>query len=295
MSDYTQNTTFATKDALSAGDPEKIILGADFDAEFVEIATASATKEDASGKGAASGYASLTSSTLLLAAEIPWSTQLEAETLTNEVTVMNPHTLNDVLIDNGGILKDLQQLAAPGADALLAYDFGTTSAKGFTLGAGLAFSGDTINLADAVAGAGLSIASSVISLDINELAADTPVMADTIAFEDTGGGADNKCTITVLMTLLENNITLQEADISDLGAYYSSGDSPTFATITTTGGIELGHATDTTLTRSEAGQMLIQGLGVFAHDATYASAQVTYSTGAATGGTSGDLHITHAA
>jgi hypothetical protein len=54
--------------------------------------------------------------------------------------------LKNVLQDNGGIAYDLQQLAAPGADQVLCYDFGTTAAKGFTLGDGLAFSGDTIRL-----------------------------------------------------------------------------------------------------------------------------------------------------
>jgi hypothetical protein len=46
MTDYTQNITFATKDALSTGDPAKVIKGSDIDGEFSEIETASATKLD---------------------------------------------------------------------------------------------------------------------------------------------------------------------------------------------------------------------------------------------------------
>lgn len=46
MSDYTQITDFSAKDALSSGDPEKIILGADFDAELAAIATAVGSKVD---------------------------------------------------------------------------------------------------------------------------------------------------------------------------------------------------------------------------------------------------------
>jgi len=34
MADYTQITDFSAKDALSAGDPNKLIVGADFDAEW---------------------------------------------------------------------------------------------------------------------------------------------------------------------------------------------------------------------------------------------------------------------
>lgn len=46
MSDYTQVTDFSAKDSLSTGDPEKIILGADVDAELAAISTAIATKYD---------------------------------------------------------------------------------------------------------------------------------------------------------------------------------------------------------------------------------------------------------
>lgn len=46
MSDYTQITDFSAKDNLSSGDAEKIVLGADFDAEFAAIATAIASKVD---------------------------------------------------------------------------------------------------------------------------------------------------------------------------------------------------------------------------------------------------------
>ena len=55
MSDYSQVTDFSAKDALTTGDPEKIILGADVDAELAAIATAIATKFDTSNDGAGSG------------------------------------------------------------------------------------------------------------------------------------------------------------------------------------------------------------------------------------------------
>jgi|TARA_R110000822_G_scaffold280385_1_gene401991 hypothetical protein len=44
MSNYTKTTNFATKDALSSGNANKIVKGAEIDTEFNNIATASATK-----------------------------------------------------------------------------------------------------------------------------------------------------------------------------------------------------------------------------------------------------------
>jgi hypothetical protein len=46
MSNYTQSTNFATKDALSPGDPLKIVKGTEINTEFVNIAIAVATKAD---------------------------------------------------------------------------------------------------------------------------------------------------------------------------------------------------------------------------------------------------------
>lgn len=46
MTDYSQNTTFADKDALTPGDPGKVIKGSDVDAELSEIESAIMTKID---------------------------------------------------------------------------------------------------------------------------------------------------------------------------------------------------------------------------------------------------------
>jgi len=46
MSNYTRATNFTAKDALSSGNPSKIILGSEHDAEYDAIATAIATKLD---------------------------------------------------------------------------------------------------------------------------------------------------------------------------------------------------------------------------------------------------------
>lgn len=59
MADYTKVTDFSAKDALASGDPEKLAVGADVDAEFDAIAVAVASKEDVSDKGAVNGYCPL--------------------------------------------------------------------------------------------------------------------------------------------------------------------------------------------------------------------------------------------
>jgi len=49
MSNYTKVTDFAAKDTLSAGDPNKVVKGTEFETEFDNIATAIATKADTAG------------------------------------------------------------------------------------------------------------------------------------------------------------------------------------------------------------------------------------------------------
>jgi hypothetical protein len=62
MSNYTQTTNFATKDALASGNPLKIVKGTEINTEFANIAIAVATKLDGSG-GTVAG-ATITTSTI---------------------------------------------------------------------------------------------------------------------------------------------------------------------------------------------------------------------------------------
>ena len=124
MSDYTQITDFSAKDALTTGDPEKIILGADLDAELSAISTAIASKYDSNDI----------------------ASQAQAEALTLDTVLITPHNLNDVLQANGGMLGDIQALADPGFDTILGWDDSGSAVIGFTLGDGLEFSGTTIRL-----------------------------------------------------------------------------------------------------------------------------------------------------
>lgn len=71
MSDYGKITPYTPKDSLPTGDPDKLVIGAELDAEFDAIATMSTTKEDKSAKGAVSGYAPLNASSIVVAAYLP--------------------------------------------------------------------------------------------------------------------------------------------------------------------------------------------------------------------------------
>lgn len=67
MSDYTQLTSFAPKDALATGNAAKRIKGVDFDPEFAAIAVAIATKYDSDDMASNSDAAALASTAKLLA------------------------------------------------------------------------------------------------------------------------------------------------------------------------------------------------------------------------------------
>lgn len=64
--------------------------------------------------------------------------------------------------------------------------------------------------------------------------------------------------ITSVFVDTTKNLSTKD-DAGALKTFYGSGDSPTFATITTTGGIELGNASDTTLLRVSGGVVSIEG------------------------------------
>lgn len=127
MTDYTVNTDFSAKDALPVDDPEKLILGADLDAEFDEIATAIASKYD-SGNIA---------------------TQVQAEAGTSNTVLMTPLRVQQALGSNGGLVADIQALTDPGADRILFWDDSVGAAGFLTAGTGLTLSGTTLTTDDA--------------------------------------------------------------------------------------------------------------------------------------------------
>jgi hypothetical protein len=59
MADYNKITDFSAKDPLASGDPLKLAVGADVDAEYDAISVAISSKENKSEKGQANGYCPL--------------------------------------------------------------------------------------------------------------------------------------------------------------------------------------------------------------------------------------------
>lgn len=59
MTNYVKLVDFASKDALSSGNPAKSVKGTEINTELTNVATAIATKEDTANKNAANGYVGL--------------------------------------------------------------------------------------------------------------------------------------------------------------------------------------------------------------------------------------------
>jgi hypothetical protein len=103
VSDYTKSTNFATKDALSSGNPLKIVKGTEIDTEFNNIQTAVATKAD------------LASPTFTGTVVIPTAT-ITTATITT-ATITNPN-------DGKGNLRTIVQNAQTTSYTLVAGDAG---------------------------------------------------------------------------------------------------------------------------------------------------------------------------
>jgi hypothetical protein len=175
MSDYAVTTDFSVKDGLTTGDPEKIILGADFDVEFDAIVTAIATKYDSSDL----------------------ASQAQAEALTLDTVLITPHSLNDVLAANGGMLGDIQALADPNADTILGWDDSAGAVIGWTFGTGIASTvGGAVELSH---------------LGIEDL---VDPNADRILFWDDGAGATAWLTVSTGLTLSGTSLTTDDTAIS---------------------------------------------------------------------------------
>jgi len=176
MSDYTQINDYSAKDALSTGNPLKIIKGSDIDAELAAISAAIATKFDTTSIADAS----------------------EAQAGSSNTVVMTPGRVTTWAANAAGIVEDLQALAAPGADRILFWDHSALATAFLEVGTGLEIDGTTLNSSGDLtaitltAGAGLSYsvggtdlsADATIDLDVNELTAAAIAAGDFLAFAD---------------------------------------------------------------------------------------------------------------
>jgi len=165
MSDYARAgaggaTHFGDKDALSTQDADKVIVGAQFDAEFNAILTAVNSKYDSD--------------------DIASQAQAEGETL--DTVLMSPLAVAYWADNEAGVVGDLQDLTVAGfsaADALLGWDDSAAAAIGFTIGTGLTTT------------AGGALEMSLLGLE--DL---TDPGADRIVFWDDGAGISTWLTVS---------------------------------------------------------------------------------------------------
>jgi hypothetical protein len=278
MSDYTVTFDGAGKDALSSGNAAKVAKGADLDTEFDNIATAILSKYDSNDL----------------------ASQAAAEAGTNNATIMTPLRVEQWsavwAAENAGMIGDIQALADPNADQILFWDDGAGAVAGLTLSTGLTFSGTVLTL-DAqlqdISALGVTANNFLMANGANWTLVAEAAIKSALNLEigtDVQAWDANLDQLAALAVTNSNFIVGNgSAWVAESGATartslgVGTGDSPQFT------GINLGHASDTTLSRAAAGKLNIEGKAAIKHTGAYTSGEVTFSTSAASGGTSGDI------
>ncbi len=179
MSDYSITTDFSVKDALDAGESEKLIIGSDFDTEFEAIKTAVNTKYDSGDL----------------------ASQAQAEAESSNTVLMTPLRLANWGDENGGLVGEIQELADPNADGLVGWDDSASANANvvyFTAGTALAFSGTTIEMSH---------------LGIEDLA---DPGADRIIFWDDGAGKTDFLVANTGLAISGTNLNLSFLGIEAL-------------------------------------------------------------------------------
>ena len=200
MADYTQVNNYTAKDALSTGNPLKLIKGSDVDAEFSAISTAIASKFDTTDIATAG----------------------EAQAGVSNTVVITPARLTAWGQNGAGVIEDLQALADPNADRIVFWDDSAGTTTFLEAGTGLTITGTTIT-AD-VSGAGGALQSTTLTagnglsgggdlstnrtfdLDFNELTAAAIASGDEFAFGDV---SDTNTVKKVTFANLESTLDLQ--------------------------------------------------------------------------------------
>jgi hypothetical protein len=120
MSNYARANTggathFTDKDALTTGDPNKVIVGTQFDAEFNAILTATNSKYDSD--------------------DLASSAEAAAQTLNTKI--ITPLRLDNWSARNDAVIQDLSALSGQAADSVYGWDDSASGAIGWTIGTGL--------------------------------------------------------------------------------------------------------------------------------------------------------------
>ena len=124
MSDFVKSQEYSDKDALASGDPEKLILGTDFDTELDALTVAIASKYDSSDL----------------------ASQAQAEAGASNSTLLTPLRLQQWSDYGAGTLTDIRNLSDPNADRILFWDDSAGAVAFLTAGTGVVISGTTLSV-----------------------------------------------------------------------------------------------------------------------------------------------------
>jgi len=298
MSNYTQNVSYGPKDALTQGDPNKAILGTQIDAELSEISTAIASKEDAANKGQPSGYAPLNASSLLvdsyLTTNIP---RLDAASNLFTGTLLSLSSVDPTirLVESDAAADNQRWLIEAQGEQLLfrlQNDAASVANNWITVDrTGTAIDSVRFGAAEWVFNRASNAQSTIKIGEASALRGDSADSAIIFYGEQTG--AIGSVTITYTGTQLQYSTSNVSSVSYNMNCYVAAGNLLRIFNTANTGyvtfnhdgtnflitgvnttnivvsgaalqptTIELGHATDTTLSRVSAGVVAIEGANV---------------------------------
>lgn len=179
MSDYARANTggathFGDKDALTSGDSDKVIVGADYDTEFNAILTAVNSKYDVNDL----------------------ATQAQAEGESLNTVLITPQSLGQWSDANGGMVGDVQAFTDQNVDTVFGWDDSAGAAIQFTVGTGLT-----------------STAGGALEADILGLEDLSDPGADRIVFWDDSAGATAFLQVSTGLSLSGTSLTSDDANI----------------------------------------------------------------------------------
>ena len=147
MANYTKLTNFAAKDALSTGNPAKIVRGTEHDTEFNNIATAIASKQDALSPAAGVAAFIATPSSANLATAVTDETGSGALVFANSPTLVTPAlgTPSAIVLTNATGLPIATGVAGLGTGVATALGQNVTGSGGIVLATNSTLSGTTLN------------------------------------------------------------------------------------------------------------------------------------------------------
>lgn len=132
MTDFTQTTYFAPKDALTTGDPLKIVKGTEIDVEFLAISTAITSKANTSSPTLVTPNIGVATGTSLVLSGAATAASLG---VTNNQTVGGTLGVTGVLTATGGVVGNVTGDVTGNADT------STTATNGVPVGTVIDFAG----------------------------------------------------------------------------------------------------------------------------------------------------------